>query len=51
MLRAAQTYVKLGDRASADQTKKKLLAAYPGSDAAKKLASSEKKTGSEKKKP
>ena len=51
MLRAAQAYVKLGDRASADQTKKKLLSTYPGSDAAKKLASSEKKTGSEKKKP
>jgi tol-pal system protein YbgF len=51
MLRAAQAYVKLGDKASADQTKKKLLSTYPGSDAAKKLASSEKKTGSEKKKP
>src|SRR5690349_6232883 len=51
MLRAAQAYVKLGDKAGADQTKKKLLSTYPGSDAAKKLASSEKKTGSEKKKP
>lgn len=51
MLRAAQAYVKLGDKASADQTKKKLLATYPASDAAKKLASSDKKTGSEKKKP
>jgi tol-pal system protein YbgF len=47
MLRAAQAYVKLGDKASADQTKKKLLSTYPGSDAAKKLASS----GSGKKKP
>jgi tol-pal system protein YbgF len=51
MLRAAQAYVKLGDKASAEQTRKKLLSTYPGSDAAKKLASSEKKTGSEKKKP
>jgi len=43
MLRAAQAHVKLGDRASADQMKKKLLSTYPGSDAAKKLTSSEKK--------
>jgi tol-pal system protein YbgF len=52
LLRAAQAYVKLGERDSADATKKKLLAAYPGSDAAKKLASNgAKKSGSEKKKP
>lgn len=52
LLRAAQIYVKLGDRSSADQTKKKLLATYPGSDAAKKLAGGgDKKSGSEKKKP
>jgi tol-pal system protein YbgF len=52
LLRAAQAYVKLGERDTADLTKKKLLATYPGSDAAKKLASSgAKKSGSEKKKP
>ncbi|MEP7122602.1 MAG: tetratricopeptide repeat protein [Byssovorax sp.] len=53
LLRAAQAYVKLGERDHADAAKKKLLAAYPGSDAAKKLASSgnAKKSGSEKKKP
>lgn len=50
LLRAAQAYVKLGERDSADATKKKLLATYPGSDAAKKLTSA-KKSGSEKKKP
>jgi tol-pal system protein YbgF len=46
LLRAAQAYVKLGEKDTADQTKKKLLATYPGSDAAKKLA----KTGAAKKK-
>ncbi len=46
LLRAAQAYVKLGDKDSADRMKKKLLATYPGSDAAKKLA----KTGAAKKK-
>ena len=52
LLRAAQAYVKLGERDSADATKKKLLANYPGSDAAKKLAGGgSKKSGSEKKKP
>jgi tol-pal system protein YbgF len=58
LLRAAQGYVKLGERDSADATKKKLLATYPGSDAAKKLAGSgsakksgSAKSGSEKKKP
>lgn len=53
LLRAAQAYVKLGERDNADATKKKLLATYPGSDAAKKLAGSgsAKKSGSEKKKP
>jgi tol-pal system protein YbgF len=51
LLRAAQAYVKLGERDSADATKKKLLATYPGSDAAKKLSGSAKKSGSEKKKP
>jgi tol-pal system protein YbgF len=51
LLRAAQAYVKLGERDSADATKKKLLATYPGSDAAKKLAGGAKKSGSEKKKP
>ena len=52
LLRAAQAYVKLGDKDSADATRKKLLATYPGSDAAKKLTTSgAKKSGSEKKKP
>ena len=53
LLRAAQAYVKLGEKDTADATKKKLLATYPGSDAAKKLAGSgsAKKSGSEKKKP
>ena len=53
LLRAAQAYVKLGERDTADATKKRLLATYPGSDAAKKLANSgsAKKSGSEKKKP
>ncbi len=48
LLRAAQAYVKLGEKDNADQTKKKLLAMYPGSDAAKKLANS---AGAKKKKP
>lgn len=47
LLREAAAYGKLGDKASSDQTKKRLLSTYPGSDAAKKLA----RTGSEKKKP
>jgi tol-pal system protein YbgF len=47
LLRESTAYGKLGDKASSDQTKKRLLSTYPGSDAAKKLA----KPGSEKKKP